>query len=74
MRRRSLEPEWYDLFADWTLADQEAALRILTELHRQAVRASRRAKAPPVVGVNGMIGATGTVVNDGQEVFIEHGK
>jgi hypothetical protein len=41
-RSRSLESEWYDLFADWELADQEAALRTLTELHRQAVRQAQR--------------------------------
>jgi hypothetical protein len=46
-RGRSLEAEWYDLFADWALADQEAALRTLTELHRQAVRQAQRDTVKP---------------------------
>jgi hypothetical protein len=48
-RNRTIESEWYDVFADWELADQEAALRTLTELHRQAVRQAQRKRedAPP---------------------------
>jgi hypothetical protein len=50
---KSLEAEWYDLFADWELADQEAALRTLTELHRQAVRqAERKRQEDPTLLVN----------------------
>jgi hypothetical protein len=41
-RKRSIEGEWYDLFADWELPDQEAAIRTLTELHRQGVRRAQR--------------------------------
>jgi hypothetical protein len=46
-RKRSLESEWYDLFADWAVEDQAAALRTLTELHRQAVRQGERANNAP---------------------------
>jgi signal transduction histidine kinase len=50
---KSLEQEWYDLFADWELADQEAALRTLTELHRQAIRqAERKRQEDPTLLVN----------------------
>jgi hypothetical protein len=50
---KSLEAEWYDLFADWELSDQEAALRTLTELHRQAVRqAERKRQEDPTLLVN----------------------
>jgi hypothetical protein len=44
MRRRakSFEAEWYDVFSDWELPDQEAAIRTLTELHRQGVRRAGR--------------------------------
>jgi hypothetical protein len=41
-RKRSLEAEWYDLFADWAVEDQAAALRTLTELHRQGMRQMAR--------------------------------
>jgi hypothetical protein len=55
-RSKSLESEWFDLFADWPLGDQEAALRVLTELHRQAVRAADRAnKARGIVTVDGIV-------------------
>jgi hypothetical protein len=43
--RRSVQQEFHDVFADWSLDDQEAALRMLTETHRQAVRQERRRKA-----------------------------
>ncbi|MDQ2899227.1 MAG: hypothetical protein M3Y07_05425 [Acidobacteriota bacterium] len=45
--RRSVQQEFHDVFADWSLDDQEAALRMLTETHRQAVRQEKRRKAAP---------------------------
>jgi hypothetical protein len=36
--KRTVEQEWYDIFSDADLADQDAMLRVLTELHRQKRR------------------------------------
>lgn len=43
--RRTTAEAFYDVFADFELADQAAALRILTELHRQKTRESKRKPA-----------------------------
>ena len=43
-RPRTAEQEFYDVFADMDAADQDAALRIMTEIHRQR----RRGKLEPV--------------------------
>ena len=44
--RKTLEDEWYDVFASWDLADQDAALRVLTQLNRQLRRGKIGPKAP----------------------------
>ena len=36
--KKTLEHEWYDIFSDADLADQDAMLRVLAELHRQKRR------------------------------------
>ena len=36
--KRTVEEEWYDIFADADLADQDAMLRVLAEIHRQSRR------------------------------------
>lgn len=36
--KRTVEQEWYDIFADADLADQDAMLRVLAEINRQARR------------------------------------
>lgn len=36
--RRGTQQVWYDTFMDWDLEDQQAALRMLEELHRQKRR------------------------------------
>jgi hypothetical protein len=36
--RRTTEQEWFNVFMNWPLADQAAALVMLAELHRQARR------------------------------------
>ena len=41
-RKKTVEETWYDCFADFDLADQAAALKVLTELHRQKQRAERK--------------------------------
>ena len=41
---RTMEQEFFDCFADMDAADQDAALRIMTEIHRQR----RRGKLEPV--------------------------
>lgn len=43
--RRTTSEYFYDQFADFPLEDQAAALRILTELHRQKTRESKRKPA-----------------------------
>lgn len=43
--RRTTAEAFYDVFADFELADQAAALRILNELHRQKIRESKRKPA-----------------------------
>ena len=40
--KRTIEQEWFDVFADADYADQDAMLRVLAELHRQ----KRRGKLP----------------------------
>jgi hypothetical protein len=37
-RPRTAEQEFYDVFADMDTVDQDAALRIMTEIHRQRRR------------------------------------
>ena len=44
-RPRTAEQEFYDVFADMDAADQDAALRIMTEIHRQR----RRGKLGPLM-------------------------
>ena len=39
--RRGTEQVFFDTFADWTAADQAAALKVLEALHRQTERAER---------------------------------
>ena len=46
--RRSLQQEWYDVFADWDLADQAIALRTITEINRQATRQEKRRPLPDI--------------------------
>ena len=36
--RRSIQEEWYDVFADWEITDQVIAIRMISEIHRQAIR------------------------------------
>jgi hypothetical protein len=43
--RRSTEQEFFDVFADWKPDDQERALRVMSEIHRQAVRLAKRRPA-----------------------------
>ena len=43
--RRSTEQEFFDVFADWKPDDQERALRVMGEIHRQAVRQAKRRPA-----------------------------
>ncbi len=44
--RKSTEREFYDIFWEWPLADQAAAIRVMEELHRQKGRMKRRAETP----------------------------
>ena len=46
--RRSLQQEWYDVFADWDLVDQAIALRMITEINRQATRHEKRRPSPDI--------------------------
>lgn len=42
---------WYDTFSDFSLEDQAAALKVLTQINRLAIREQQRtAKKPTVVG------------------------
>ena len=43
-RPRTAEQEFYDIFADMDAADQAAALRIMTEIHRQRRRGKLEAR------------------------------
>lgn len=45
--RRSTEQEFFDVFSDWPAADQEVALRIMSEIHRQAVRQAKKKTPAP---------------------------
>jgi hypothetical protein len=36
--KRTVEEEWYDLFAGWDLRDQAIALKVLEQINRQARR------------------------------------
>ncbi len=45
--RRATAEAFYDVFADFPYEDQVAALRILTELHRQKVRQEAKRKPAP---------------------------
>ena len=44
--RRSTAEAFYDVFADFPLEDQAAALKILEQVHRLAVRESKRERTP----------------------------
>jgi hypothetical protein len=44
--RRSTGEAFYDVFADFTVEDQAAALRILEQIHRLAVREAAKRKSP----------------------------
>ena len=47
--RRSTEEEFFDLFADWKPDDQKSALRVMSEIHRQAARLAKRKPTTPEV-------------------------
>ena len=40
--RRTVQQEFFDLFADWPVDDQKAALLIIQEISRQKERAERK--------------------------------
>lgn len=40
--RKGTEETFFDTFADWELADQAAALKVMEALHRQKLREERR--------------------------------
>jgi hypothetical protein len=48
---RKTAEAFYDVFADMAIEDQAAALRILEQVHRLAVRESRREK-PTATGTD----------------------
>lgn len=61
--KRSGRQEFYDVFADFDVADQGIVLEFLTELHRQAKRQSSRkvpsggsADAPAQTRIDGLDG------------------
>jgi hypothetical protein len=41
-RTRNTEQEWYDVFADMTVEDQAAALKVLGHEHHQAKRRAQQ--------------------------------
>lgn len=47
--RRSTAEAFYDVFADFTIEDQAAALKILEQVHRLAIREAKRLPAPPML-------------------------
>ena len=47
--RRTTGEAFYDVFADFTLEDQAAALKILEQIHRLAVREAGKMRAAAVV-------------------------
>jgi len=47
VRRRSTNQQFYDVFADMSLDEQEIALKLLTYEHHQATRRARRKPATP---------------------------
>lgn len=51
--RRSTAEAFYDVFADFTIEDQAAALRILEQVHRLAVRESKRKEPAAAEPANG---------------------
>ena len=44
---RNSKEGWFDLFADFPIDEQAAALRILEQVHRLAVRESKRNSKQP---------------------------
>jgi hypothetical protein len=40
------EDNWYDIFSDWDLEDQAAAIRVLQQIHRQLSRAMEPEPTP----------------------------
>ena len=68
MRTRDLEGRWYDVFADWTAADQAAALKVLEALHRQKLREERaRLEAAHDAGIKARTGSPGNARALGDE-------
>lgn len=59
--RRSTEQEFFDVFADWKPDDQEAALRVMSEIHRQGVRQAKRRPTTPEVPALQPVVPTGEV-------------
>ena len=47
-RPRTVEEEWYDIFANADLAEQAVMLRVIGQIHRQV----RRGKFPPAEQLN----------------------
>ena len=46
-KNSDIEAEWYDCFAKWDHADREAALKVLTTLHRALPRVKTTPKEDP---------------------------
>lgn len=47
--RRSTAESFYDVFADFTIEDQAAALRIMEQIHRLAVREAGKPKSTAIL-------------------------
>jgi hypothetical protein len=42
------EDNWYDIFGDWDLEDQAAAIKVLQQIHRQLKRTAEPAVSPKI--------------------------
>lgn len=62
--KATLQEEFYDVFADWELKDQASALRMLGEMHRQAVRRAAKTPGPAVTAEHTQVPLTAEPIGD----------